>query len=192
MPSAEERTSAQPPAPGPTRRRRDRTAQRCAVRSQTRSPSIQEGTSMVTSAHTKDLIVDERRADRFEALVGRAQPPPRPDDAPTAESSRPRDGHPSLGRSIVVATATAVPLVLATVAICLATTGTSLTSSLGIGAFAALWGGGGFGVMIGGVLYAHRADAGTPVPSLVGSEHDLSPALLPAWPSSTPVSGRRR
>ena len=147
---------------------------------------------MATADHTRDLIVDERRVHRFETLVGRAQPPPRSVHAPTADSSKARDGGPSLGRTIVVAMAIAVPSVLATVAMSLATTGASLTSSLGIGAFAALWGGGGFGVMIGGVLYAHRADAGTPTPSLVGSEYDLSPALLPAWPSSTPVSGRRR
>ena len=83
-------------------------------------------------------------------------------------------------------------MVLSAVTIGLLTLGASSTSSLGIGAFAALWGGGGFGVMIGGVLYAHRADGGTPTPSLVGSEHDLSPALLPAWPSSTPVAGQRR
>lgn len=137
-------------------------------------------------------IGNERRVDRFEALVGRAQPPPGSAATPTRENPSSRDELPGLGRSIVVAGGAAVLMVLSAVTVGLLTLGAPWTSSLGIGAFAALWGGGGFGVMIGGVLYAHRADGGTPTPSLVGSEHDLSPALLPAWPSSTPVAARRR
>lgn len=141
---------------------------------------------------TPALIGDELRINRFESLVGRAQPPPVSATTPTKEDPSSRDELPGLGRSIVVAGGAAVLMVLGAVTIGLLATGASWTSSLGIGAFAALWGGAGFGVMIGGVLYAHRADGGTPAPSLVGSDHDLSPARLPAWPSSTPVAARRR
>jgi hypothetical protein len=153
-------------------------------------PNNQEDVSMANQSRA--LIADELRINRFESLVGRAQPPPVSAATPTRGKPISRDELPGLGRSIVVAGGAAVLIVLGAVTIGLLTMGASWTSSLGIGAFAALWGGGGFGAMIGGVLYAHRADGGTPAPSLVGSEHDLSPALLPAWPSSTPVAAQRR
>lgn len=101
------------------------------------------------------------------------------------------DDTPTLGRYIATAAATSFAVVLVLVTAGLLAASTSFAGSLGIGAFAAVWGGGGFGAMIGGVLYVHRYEEPVFIPSLVGSELDRSPALLPSWPSSTPVPGRR-
>ncbi|HWJ98275.1 MAG TPA: hypothetical protein VNQ33_08955 [Acidimicrobiales bacterium] len=106
-------------------------------------------------------------------------------------ATRARDGEPGLGRSIAVAAAVSMAVVLAAVTGVLVATGAPVVTSLGIGAFAALWGGGGFGAMIGGVLYAQRVEEPVSRPSLVGSDLDRTPALLAPWPSTTPVPGRR-
>lgn len=130
-------------------------------------------------------------AHRFEALVGRAQPPPAADQAPVPVTQRSQSDPPGLGRSIVIASAATITIVLVGVTAGLLATGTSLASSIGIGVFAALWGGGGFGAMIGGVVHVHRFGERTHHPSVVGSELDRSPALLPVWPSHTPIASRR-
>jgi hypothetical protein len=136
-------------------------------------------------AHLDDLL-------RLDVLDGRAQPPPAA--APTApgrEGDATRSEPFGLGRSMLVAGAAAVTFVLVAVAGGLTATGSSFVEALGIGTFAALWGGGGFGAMIGGVVHAHRAEPRAAVPSPVGSADDRSPALLPPWPSTTPVAGAR-
>lgn len=136
-------------------------------------------------------MTDATRTDRTQVLEGGAGPPSPTVGPPSEMRSGPRGEPPGLGRSIVVASAVAITVVLSTVTIGLLATGTSPASSFGIAAFAALWGGGGFGAMIGGVLYAHRLEQGDPTPSSVGSDHDLAPALLPAWPSTTTVPAMR-
>ncbi|WP_421119619.1 hypothetical protein ACE2AJ_20000 [Aquihabitans daechungensis] len=82
-------------------------------------------------------------------------------------------------------------IVLIVVTAALMAANTAFVDSLGIGAFAALTGGGGFGVMVGGVLYVERFEEPVLIPSMVGTARDRSPELLPPWPSSTPVAGRR-
>lgn len=131
--------------------------------------------------------------DRFEAFVGRAQPPP---VGSTVASERTvgagtQSDPPGLGRTIVIASVVTVTIVLVAVTAGLLAAGASVASSLGIGVFAAFWGGGGFGAMIGGVTHAHRSERATAIPSVVGSAEDLSPALLPAWPSTTSVRATR-
>lgn len=129
--------------------------------------------------------------DRFEALVGRAQPPPTASPTPARSSEPARQDTPGLGRSIITATIPMVSVVFVAVTAGLAFTGTSLASSLGIGIFTALWGGGGFGTMTGGVLYTHLLDEPATYRSPVGTAQDLSPAQLPPWPSWTPARGPR-
>jgi hypothetical protein len=132
-------------------------------------------------------------ASRPEILVSQG---PRP-SAASAPAGRPeasaasRDEAPRLGRYIAVAAAASASIVLVVVTVGLMAASTSFVASLGIGAFAAAWGGGGFGAMIGGVLYVHRFEEPGLTPSLVGTELDRSPALLPPWPSEAPVPGRR-
>lgn len=131
-------------------------------------------------------------ADRAEILMSQAHGPP----AARAVREIPRDRTasrhelPGLGRYVAIAAAASFVVVLVGVSAGLMAASTSFVDSLGIGAFAAVWGGGGFGAMIGGVLYVHRFEEPAPIPSLVGSELDRSPEVLAPWPSATPVPGR--
>ena len=85
------------------------------------------------------------------------------------------DEAPGLGRLIATAAAASTSVVLVTVTAALLANGTPFATALAIGAFAALWGGGGFGAMIGGVLHAHRtehpvlAPVGPPAPVEAGA-----------------------
>ena len=132
-------------------------------------------------------------ASRAEILISRG--PERPVSRAAAERPQvrtvSRDEAPGLGRYIAIAAAASTLVVLVVVTVGLMAASTSFVASLGIGAFAAVWGGGGFGAMIGGVLYVHRFEEPVLIPSLVGTELDRSPALLPPWPSATSVPGRR-
>lgn len=136
-------------------------------------------------------ITADDSINRFEALVGRAQPPPAALPSRTPANERSQSDPPGLGRSIIIASTATITFVLIAVTAGLMATGTSLASSFGIGVFAALWGGGGFGAMIGGVVHIHRSGARAEYPPVVGTPLDLSPALLPVWPSHTSVPGRR-
>ena len=132
-------------------------------------------------------------ASRAEILVSRG-PRPSATRAPvTRQGARAssRDEAPGLGRYVAIAVAVSTSVVLVGVTMALMVASRSFVDSLGIGAFAAVWGGGGFGAMIGGVLYVHRFEEPVLIPSLVGTELDRSPALLPSWPSVTPAPGRR-
>lgn len=114
-----------------------------------------DATSTVDTKPTAEVIV----TDRPEAATERAQPPPSP--APIDHGHRDPVG---LGRSIII-TATC----MSTVVFVLCTAGLlwgghSPGSSVGIGLFAAFWGGGGFGAMIGGVTYAYRLEQAAAIP----------------------------
>lgn len=69
---------------------------------------------------------------------------------------------PGFGRSILtwLAIATTTVLILVTGGMLLS--GVSPASALGLGLFAAMWGGTGFGVMLGGVFHANRLETATP------------------------------
>lgn len=106
-------------------------------------------------------------------------------------SAAPRGEAPGLGRYITIAAAASTVVVLVGVTVALMAASTSFVASIGIGAFAAVscgW----FGALIGGVLFANRFEESVLIPSFVDTELDRSPALLPPWPSATPVPGRRR
>lgn len=106
-------------------------------------------------------------------------------------SAAPRGEAPGLGRYITIAAAASTVVVLVGVTVALMAASTSFVASIGIGAFAAVCGGW-FGALIGGVLFANRFEESVLIPSFVDTELDRSPALLPPWPSATPVPGRRR
>ena len=109
-------------------------------------------------------------------------------------SAAPRGEAPGLGRYITIAAAAStvvVLVVLVGVTVALMAASTSFVASIGIGAFAAV-SGGWFVALIGGVLFANRFEESVLIPSFVDTELDRSPALLPPWPSATPVPGRRR
>lgn len=106
-------------------------------------------------------------------------------------SAAPRGEAPGLGRYITIAAAASTVVVLVGVTVALMAASTSFVASIGIGAFAAV-SGGWFGALIGGVLFANRFEESVLIPSFVDTELDRSPALLPPWPSATPVPGRRR
>lgn len=106
-------------------------------------------------------------------------------------SAAPRGEAPGLGRYITIAAAASTLVVLVGVTVALMAASTSFVASIGIGAFAAV-SGGWFGALIGGVLFANRFEESVLIPSFVDTELDRSPALLPPWPSATPVPGRRR
>jgi len=131
-------------------------------------------------------------SNRYEAVVGRAQPPPPPDRSTRVGTPTPHADLPGLGRSVAIATAATMLVVLVAVTVACLVAGHPLASSLGVGAVGALWGGGAFGAMIGGVVHVHRTEQSADIPSLVGSDRDLSPALQPAWPSTTPIPGGHR
>ncbi len=137
-------------------------------------------------------ITDAEEIDRFEAFIGRAQPPP---IASTTTSTRAapssRQHAPGLGRSIVIASTATISVVFIAVTVGLLAIGTSLASSIGIGLFAAFWGGGGFGAMIGGVVHTHLLAEPAVYRSIVGTAEDRAPELLPPWPSATPVRTHR-
>jgi hypothetical protein len=130
-------------------------------------------------------------ANRAEILMTQVHGPP-PAAAP-AERRRRRAGAedqlPGLGRYVATAAAAAGLVVLIVVSAGLLVADASVATALGIGSFAAVWGGGGFGAMIGGVLYVHRFEEPALIPSLVGTEEDVAPALLPPWPSEPSVRG---
>jgi len=132
-------------------------------------------------------------ANRAEILISRGPG----SSAAGAKPARPRAREtsvpeaPALGRYIAIAAAAAASIVLVVTTVGLMVAGTSFAASLGIGAFVAVWGGGGFGALIGGVLYVHRVEEPAPIPSLVGTDLDRSPELLAPWPSDTSVPGRR-
>lgn len=132
-------------------------------------------------------------ASRAEVLITHVGRPPTTSAAVVRSEAEatPRADTPTPGRSIATAAAASFAIVLVAVTAGLMAAGTPFVDSLGIGAFSAVWGGGGFGAMIGGVVHVHRCEEPVVIPSLVGSELDRSPALLPSWPSSTPVPGRR-
>lgn len=106
-------------------------------------------------------------------------------------SAAPRGEAPGLGRYITIAAAASTLVVLVGVMVALMAASTSFVASIGIGAFAAVCGGW-FGAFIGGVLFVNRFEESVLIPSFVDTELDRSPALLPPWPSATPVPGRRR
>lgn len=106
-------------------------------------------------------------------------------------SAAPRGEAPGLGRYITIAAAASTLVVLVGVTVALMAASTSFVASIGIGAFAAVCGGW-FGALIGGVLFVNRFEESVLIPSFVDTELDRSPALLPPWPSATPVPGRRR
>lgn len=132
-------------------------------------------------------------ASRAEILMSRGPGPSAAGAAPERPkaSAVARDETPGLGRHVAIAAAASALIVLVVVTVSVLVASRSFGASLGIGAGAAVWGGGAFGAMIGGVLHVHRFEEPVLIPSLVGTELDRSPALLPPWPSSTPVPGRR-
>jgi hypothetical protein len=88
--------------------------------------------------------------------------------------ARAHEESPGLGRTLVRFVAASTAIVLAVVTLGLMAAGTSLVDALGIGALAALWGGGGFGAMLGGVFFVHGADRSAPARSLVPAEDRAS------------------
>ncbi|CAN5485668.1 hypothetical protein BH10ACT1_BH10ACT1_03290 [soil metagenome] len=136
-------------------------------------------------------ITDAEEIDRFEAFIGRVQPPPSSTTTSTSAAPGSSKHAPGLGRSIVIASTATISVTFTAVTIGFLATGTSLASSIGIGLFAAFWGGGGFGAMIGGVVYTHRLAEPAVYRSIVGTAEDRAPELLPPWPSVTPVRTHR-
>jgi len=65
---------------------------------------------------------------------------------------------PGLGRSILIFGTVSFITVFVLVAAGLRVTGSELSTAIGLGMFAAIWGGGGFGAMIGGVMHATRLE----------------------------------
>lgn len=95
--------------------------------------------------------------DRSGAVADSGQPPQVATRTVTAAAAGSEEV-PGLGRSIAVACSVTISVTFAAITLGLVATGTSLASAMGIGLFAGVWGGGGFGAMIGGVVHAHRPD----------------------------------
>lgn len=96
--------------------------------------------------------------DRFEVVTDSAQSPHVATQTVAAAAASSEEV-PGLGRSIAVACSVTISVTFAAITLGLVATGTSLASAIGIGLFAGVWGGGGFGAMIGGVVHAHRPEA---------------------------------
>lgn len=89
---------------------------------------------------------------------------------------------PGLGRALTIGTAIGVALSFVGVAVPFLVGGQAWGASIGMGAFVAAWGGLGFGVMIGGVVWATQVERAAQRERVEG--RTLPPALVqPAHPN---------
>ena len=80
------------------------------------------------------------------------------DHAPSGDPSDQMTGSPGLARTVVRSAAGGAVLAFGAVAGTLALSGHSQSVSLGVGGMAAVWGGMGFGAMVGGAIHLMHQD----------------------------------